>query len=395
MANVTLQRVERLAPTLATLTFARLILNGMRRFPYLVLTPLAATLGVPRATLETVLSLTWVLSLISPLASPFIERGRKRVMLVGLGLFVIGAGLAAVGQTFGFVALALAFGSLSKTLYDPSMLAYVGDHVPFARRGMAIGVTELAWSGSLVTFGPLSAFLITRVGPGAIFGLLAICAAVAWLVLLRVLPNDTAQRTLEGSDRPAAGVAIRSILQSHPALVLLLAIFLIALAFDLFLIIYESWLIENFKLDTLTIGNLSFVFGAAELGGEAVIIFLSDRVGKKRLAVAAALATAVTYVVLGLTSATFALAMLTLFLMFFCFEISTISVSPLATEIAPAARGYMLTFIWSSVALGRALGTFGGGVLFRAAGFGANMGVAAVLSAVAGVLLWAFFRLRD
>lgn len=395
MANVTLQRVERLAPTLATLTFARLILNGMRRFPYLVLTPLSAALGVPRATLETVLSLTWVLSLISPFASPFIERGRKRVMLVGIGLFVIGAGLAAVGQTFGFVALALALGSLSKTLYDPSMLAYVGDHVPFARRGMAIGVTELAWSGSLVTFGPLSAFLITRVGPGAIFGLLAICAAVAWLVLLRVLPNDTAQRTLEGSARPSAGVAIRSILQSRPALVLLLAIFLIALAFDLFLIIYESWLIENFKLDTLTIGNLSFVFGAAELGGEAVIIFLSDRVGKKRLAVAAALATAATYVLLSLTAATFALAMLTLFVMFFCFEISTISVSPLATEIAPAARGYMLTFIWSSVALGRALGTFGGGVLFRAAGFGANMGAAAVLSVVAGVLLWAFFRLRD
>src|SRR5258708_21765024 len=73
----------RLAPVLLTLTFARLILNGARRFPYAILTPMALSLRVPRSTVEAALSLLWATGSISPLGRILNERVvRKRTLVV-------------------------------------------------------------------------------------------------------------------------------------------------------------------------------------------------------------------------------------------------------------------------------------------------------------------------
>src|SRR5512135_1502517 len=90
---------ERLVPTLAVLTFARLMLNGARRFPYIILTPMAAALGVPRSTVEAALSAQWAVGAFSPLAGNAIDRiGRKRMMLIGIGGLAVFMFVAAIGQ---------------------------------------------------------------------------------------------------------------------------------------------------------------------------------------------------------------------------------------------------------------------------------------------------------
>jgi MFS family permease len=165
---------ERLVPTLAVVTFASLMLNGARRFPYIILTPMAAALGVPRAYVEAALSAQWAVGVLSPLVGGPIDRlGRKRIMLVGLGGLAVFMAVAAVGRVYGIVLLGLVASGVAKIIYDPAMAAYVGDHTPYERRGTAIGITQLAWSGALFVFGPLAAYLIVNASVGAIFGVLA------------------------------------------------------------------------------------------------------------------------------------------------------------------------------------------------------------------------------
>ncbi|MBU2609865.1 MAG: hypothetical protein KJ606_02795 [Chloroflexi bacterium] len=64
------------------------------------------------------------------------SRGRRFGMLLGLGLFTLGTALVVFWPTFPALALTLILTTLGKYLFDSSMHAYLGDHVPYERRGL-------------------------------------------------------------------------------------------------------------------------------------------------------------------------------------------------------------------------------------------------------------------
>jgi predicted MFS family arabinose efflux permease len=380
----------RLAPTLAALTLARLMLNGARRFPYVILTPMAAALGVPRSTLETALSLEWATGAISPFAGPYIDRlGRKTIMLIGIGSLAFFAGIAALGQVAGVILFVLIATGLSKVLYDPAMQAYVGDRTPYRLRGMAIGITELSWSGALFVFGPLAAFLIDRGTVSAIFAVVAAGAALSFLLLAALLPNDAPRRFSDG-----AGVQARAMLRllrdSRPAMALLIAAALMSVAAESMVIVYEAWLRNVFALSTVALGTLSWVISLAEVSGEGFVIGVADRLGKRRLAIAGLVATGICYFALPLTAGSLPAAVIALLLMFLTFEISIVVLIPVATEALPTARGTMMSSNVAALAGGRAIGTLVGGLLFRTGGYALNGTLALLLNLIAALLIWRF-----
>jgi predicted MFS family arabinose efflux permease len=380
----------RLAPTLAALTLARLMLNGARRFPYVILTPMAAALGVPRVTLEAALSLEWATGAISPFAGPYIDRlGRKTMMLVGIGSLAFFAGIAALGQVAGVILFAIVATGLSKVLYDPAMQAYIGDRTPYRLRGMAIGITELSWSGALFIFGPLAAFLIERATVSAIFAALAVGAALAFLLLTVLLPND-APRHVHDSAGAHVGVLLRTLRDNKPAIALLIAAALMSVAAESMTIVYEAWLRQVFALSTVVLGTLSWAISLAEVTGEGVVIGVADRLGKRRLAIAGLVATGVCYFALPLTAGSLPAAVIALFLMFLTFEISIVVLIPVATEALPMARGTMMSSNVAALAGGRAIGTLVGGWLFRTGGYALNGTLALLLNLIAAALIWRF-----
>src|SRR5260221_1432292 len=298
-------RETRLSSTLAVLTFSRLLINAVRRFPYSILTPMAAALGVPRATLEAALSALWAMSIFSPIAGTAADRiGRKRVMLFGMGCLALFSAVAAIAQVAGIMSLVLiAFVAtgISKLSYDPAMQAYVGDRTPYHRRGTAIGITELAWSGSLFIFGPLAAFLITQAMLGAIFGVLAGGSLFALFMLWRIIPNDDPIPSATVVQHHFLSPAnFRLLFSSRPALALLAVAVLMSIGQESISIVYEEWLRNSFALTTLVIGGLAFLFAVAEASGEGAVIFLSDRIGKRRLLIAAFLGCGVVFLALPL-----------------------------------------------------------------------------------------------
>ncbi len=383
---------DRLRSTLGALTLARLVVNGSRRFPYIILTPMAAALGVPRATLESALSLQWAVGVLSPLFGTLIERlGRKRVMLIGMGLLGGSALVAALGDSFGFVLVAIVAGGLAKVLFDPAMQAYIGDRVPYARRGMAIGITELSWSGSLVIFGPLAAYLISQSNLSAIFAFIAIGAGLSFILLAVILPGDTPPKHDSASDAPrriTPGLAFKLITDSRPAMAMLLSSAFVSMASELINIAYESWLRDVFALTTVSLGLLSWAISAAEVVGEGFVIVWADRLGKRRLAIFTLAVTGIIYLLVPFTTFSLVIAVSGLFLMFVAFETGVVVLIPLTTEVLPSARALLLSVNAAAFSLGRAAGAKIGGDLFRLGGFGLNGLLAAALSLSAAVLIW-------
>ncbi len=378
-----------LAQILSTLTLARVVLNSARRFPYIVLTPLAAALGVPRSVVEEAMSLQWATGAISPFTGMYIDRvGRKRMMLLGMGSLAVLAGIAALGQSAGIILFVLAASGFTKVLYDPAMQAYIADRVPYARRGMAIGVTELSWSGSLLAIGPLAAFLLDRVGPAAIFAVIAIFSAVAFVLLLILIPAD--ERSVAQPSASHQRGNLRELIASRPAVAMLVTGALISLAAESMNIAYEGWLRDAFALTTVALGTVSLVISAAEVGGEFFVIAISDRFGKRRLALVTLLGVGLVYFLLPFTAGSLPLAIAGIFLMFFTFETSIVVLIPLATEVLPHARGTMMSVNVAALAGGRAVGTLLGGWMLRTGGFAMNGTVALVLNLIAAVLVWRF-----
>lgn len=381
---------QRLVPTVITITFARLMVNGVRRFPYVILTPMSAALGVPRSTVEAALSLGWLFGVASPLAGNAIDRfGRKRMMLLGIGSLAVFMLVSAIGQVAGIVLLGLVASGFSKqTIYDPAMEAYVGDHTPYERRGMVIGVTELAWSASLFVFGPLAAYLIVNASLGAIFGVLAGASTFAFILLWRVVPADHPVEHHEQEKR-SIGTAIQ-LLTKPSVLALLITAALVSLSGEMISIVYEAWLRDSFILTTAVIGGVAWIFSIAEVSGEGVVIGISDRFGKRPLAILALAATGVVYLLLTFAAFNAVAAVVLLFLMYLCFEVSVVGLIPLATEALPQARGLMLTSNVAAISISRAIGTLLGGWLFRAGGFGLNAIIAMILTFAGAALLWRF-----
>jgi predicted MFS family arabinose efflux permease len=380
---------QRLVPTVITVTFARLMINGARRFPYVILTPMSAALGVPRSTVEAALSVEWLLGILSPLTGNAIDRiGRKRMMLLSLGSLAVFMVVAAVGQVAGIVMLGLVASGLSKIIYDPAMEAYVGDHTPYERRGTVIGVTELAWSGSLFVFGPLAAYLIVQASLGAIFGVLAGGSAFAFILLWRIVPADHPTEHHEQAKR--SRLETFRLLAKPSILALLSAAVLIDLAGESISIVYEAWLRDSFAITTLTLGTIAWFFSGAEVSGEGLVIGLADRFGKRPLAVTAFVATGIVYLLLAIVAVSPISAVVLLFLMYLCFEVSVVVLIALATEALPQARGLMMTSTVAAFSISRAVGTLLGGWMFRMAGMGLNATVAAVLALIGAALIWRY-----
>ncbi len=379
-------RPTRLATTLTVLTLPRLMLNGVRRFPYVILTPMAVALGVPRSTLEVALSIQWAVGMISPFSGLFIDRvGRKQMMLIGIGVLAVFSILAALGQSPVLIIFALIAGGLSKVFYDPAMQAYIGDRVPYKQRGMAIGVTELSWSGSLFLMGSLAAFLIAQVTLNAIFAVVALGCILSFVLIAAILPADQSRHT-PGEPFYAKLNVLRA---NRSALAMLLISILMSLAIESMSIVYEAWLRDAFLLTTIVLGTLSWLFSAAEVTGEGFVIGVADRWGKRRLSIAALVLTGILYFMIPRMPSE-PLAVGALFLMFLVFEVSIVVLIPLITEILPEARGTMMSTNMAAQAGGRAVGTLLGGWMFRTGGYAMNGTVALIINLIAAALLWRF-----
>jgi predicted MFS family arabinose efflux permease len=377
-----------LAPILFALTLTRIVVNCIRRFPYVILSPLAAALGVPTSTIEATLSLQVAIGVTSPFTGLYIDRiGRKRVMLAAIGGLTFFASIGAFGQTTNLILFVLVAGGACKILFDPAMQAYIGDRVPYARRGMAIGITELAWAGSLFIMGPLAAYLITQVSVGAIFGVIAVGGAITFVLLAALVPADASVIHRREDGQPGR---LRVLFATRPAVAMLIFAVLASIAAEVMTIVYERWFREVFLLSTVTLGTLSAVISAAEVGGEGTVITLSDRFGKRRLLILTTLAAGIIYLILPHTAGNLSLAVVVFFLMFLAFEISIVTSIPLATEVLPQARGTMLSANVAAISIGRAVGTLLGGWMFRTAGYSLNGTVAMILNLIAVVLIWRF-----
>ncbi len=372
---------------LGAATLARLILNTSRRFAYPFASALSRGLGVPLAAITSLIAVNQVTGVLSPVFGPLGDRwGYRAMMLTGLAMLTGGMLVGGLFPVYGVVLLGLFLAGLGKSVFDPALHAYVGERVPYQRRGLAIGMLEFAWAGSALVGIPLVGLLIERLGwraPFFVLGGLGLLSVVA----LRALIPDDGHRQRDPGNLPGFREAWRRLSRERAALGALGFGLLVSAANDNLFVVYGIWLESAFGLSIALLGAATTVIGLAELLGEGLTASIADRLGLKRAIVAGLILSALSYILLPLVGRTLPLALMGLFVTFLTFEFTIVTAFSLFTEILPTARATMMSSSVAAISIGRVMGALVGGPVWLAGGMWATGFVSAAVSGLALVLL--------
>ena len=349
---------------LALFAFIRTVFNTAYRMAYPFLGVFARALGVDLTTMSLALTSRSIVGGIIPFLAPLADRrGRKFGMLLGLGLFTLSMGLVVFFPTFPALAASMIFATLAKYIFDPAMQAYLGDRVSYERRGFVLAVTELGWSLAFVIGVPLMGFLIARGGWMAPFPLLALLGLLTFVLVVFQIPRD---ETPVGT--PATvWTNFRSVFSNIPALAGLSVGLWATVANEIVNLIFGVWLEDSFGLQIAALGASAAVIGVSEVGGEGLVAFFADKLGKERAVGYGLAANSLAVLLLPVLGQTTFGALLGLFLFYISFEFTLVSVIPMMTEIMPTARATLMSFNVAALSLGRAIGAPLGTFLY---GFG-------------------------
>lgn len=383
------KKTSRLSLQLAIVALTRTFINTGIRMVYPFAPALSRGLGVEISSIYNLVTLRNFAGFISPLFGPFSEWfGRKPVMIGAMLLFALSSGIVVIWPAYWPLGAALILIALSKVIYDPAMQAYVGDVVPYKKRGMAFAVTELSWAGALLIGAPLVGFAIQKYGWQSPFIWLTLLGLIAVLLLWRIIPHYPAQ---SGSETGLA--ATWQVVRGHPVIWAAAAYSLLLMcANETFFIVYGDWMEGSYHLKLASLGLASGLIGGAEIVGELFAGWSVDRLGKRPVVIVTGLLNAALYLIIPHTGSSLTAALATLFLLFLFFEITVVGAVPLLSEIVPAARGAVMAIVLAAGALGRALGDIIGPKIWEAGGLTGNGTTAAIIMLLAILILSRWIR---
>ena len=371
---------------LLVMFLARLVLNLQFRAVYPFLPTISRGLGVPLETASLLLTVRSFVGALSPIYGLAADRsGRRPMMLAGMLTLVVGAGLTALAPGMGVALLAFALLGFSKAAFDPAMQAYVGDSVPYERRGRVMSLLELSWSLSWLIGVLIAGFLIARSGWRAPFVLIVGAGALALAALRWLCPQ--CGRSAETNDRTALLHAFGRV-PWRRCLPLLTITLLMTLANENVFIVYGDWLETQFNLAVAALGVASLVISVAELTAELTSAAVVDSLGKRRSVFAGLVLTVGAYLLLPRFAGSLGSALAGVTLMFLTFEFSIVASIPLISELAPDARGTVMALNVSAASLGRMAGSLSGPRLWAEDGLTAVALASAMSASIAVLILW-------
>lgn len=365
-------------------TAARLLITTAYRMVYPLLPAFQEGLGVSLEALSRALAGRSAAAALAPfLASLADSRGRKTGMLVGLALFIAGTATVVFWPTFfGFV-LAMILSGLGKYAFDPAMQAYIGDRVPYQRRGFALTLTELAWSGSFVVGIPLVSWLIARSDWVAPFPLFAILGLLFVGLFLLLVPKDDLEQRAANIGLSAN---LKNVFASNAALMGLSFTLFFSAANESINLVFGVWMKASFNLQLTALGFTAAVIGIAEIGGEGLVAALVDRWGKRRAVLWGIGLNSVAALLMPFLGGSLVGAVFVLFLLYITFEFAFVASIPLMTEVLPSSRATLMSLNIAAASLGRAASSLLAPILY-ALSFDWNIAATILFNALAALAL--------
>jgi len=312
--------------------------------------------------------------------------GRKRFLLLGVLLFAASSWVASRTGTFHALVLARALTGFAAGMLSTCSITYAADWFEYSVRGRALGLISSAYFAAPILGVPLAAQIADRYGWRWAFLAFSILAlAIATLTL--GLPKDKLNPVPSSDKLRAAGRAFRSFVARRDTAAALGIAFLVSGGLVGFLTYVGQWLNGEFAVPTRTIGWVFMLGGVVALGSAPVGGIVSDRLGKRSVAIISNLILALAVALIPLFSwGPWLLVAFSVASMGAAFRQGPLTA--LITELVPPTqRGAFIALrnIFSQTGIGAA--AFIGGLLYERHGYGAVTTLCAVMTGLVALLL--------
>jgi MFS transporter, DHA1 family, inner membrane transport protein len=375
-----------LKAALTSIIALRTVINVALRAPLPFLGAIAATFGASTQSVGWLGVAFSMAAFVAPFSGMVEGRlGRRRTVVLSMGLFVIMCLLTPFAPSLLSAAILFVLMGVAKSLFEPQSLAFVSENVPVEKRGVAIGLVELAWALSWIIGTPLLGYLIEYSHWWMIFVLMAGAALICTVAVLKFAGmRDAPGASVQGRFSLAG---IRAVLGSPVALRMLVYGFLIALPAQITGLIYGPYVQQQFTLSPVQLGIASTVIGLADLLAELATVAFVDRIGQRRALLGSCALYAASLVLFVALATSFAGVLLALFFVFFFFEFTLVTSLAVQSELLPRDRATMGGFTASVHGFARIIGSLSGLALLGWGGIALPMvfgALAIVLALVAG-----------
>ncbi len=305
-------------------------------------------------------------AIVAPAAGWVADRtSRRAAILGGLVIFAVAGVLCALAPSLLSLVLGRALCGVGSGLFLPAAYAWVGDEVPYERRGRVMGWVIAGWALALVAGVPAGGFIGQVAGWREALAALAGLAAIATVLAVRLLPSGSGAAHV--GDR-AARVGLRAAL-AVPAVRWLLTVNLLnMLAFYGVYTYLGSFLREELDVRSGAAGALILLYGL----GVAVMSVngrVIDRLGKARAVTLTLVVLTVLFAALPWTAA-FPVALGTLLVVMGTQQAGFLTaMATLATNAMPAGRGAVVALMSCTTYIGVTLGAAVMGPVFEGPGY--------------------------
>ena len=334
-------------------TLSRTIVNASLRITYPFLPVFARGLGVEPATLAMGFSIRAFIGAFGPFLSTVADtHDRKTGILLGVGLFTVGSGVVGVWPTLAGFIVGTSLIVLGNGVFIASLNAYLGDHVPYEKRGRMLAITETSWALAFILVVPVVRILLESFVWMTPFYIFAGIGVLFLLLFLWLLPVNHIPRTKENTLWQNLG----RVFATWPALAGLIMGIVFTIANETVNLIFGVWIEDQFGLNFAALTAASVVIGVSELGGEVSAGLWVDRFGKRRMIWLFLGLNSLAAILLPLTNGSLIGAMVGLGFFYVTFEVVLVSTLTLMTEVLPTARATMLALTVAGFSLGRMLG---------------------------------------
>ena len=313
--------------------------------------------------------------------------GRRRFLFLGVLLFAVSSWVASRAGNFQALLLARGLTGFAAGMLSTCSITYAADWFEYRVRGRALGLISSAYFAAPILGVPLAAQIADRYGWRRAFLFFAILALAVGAVSLG-LPKDKLSSEPSSHKLRVAGRAFRSFLVRRDTAAALGIAFLVSGGLVGFLTYVGQWLNTAFGISTRTIGWVFMLGGVMALGSAPAGGIVSDRLGKRSVAIVSNVILALAVAVIPLFSWGFwLLAVFSVASMGAAFRQGPLTA--LITELVPSTqRGAFIALrnIFSQTGIGTAAVV--GGFLFERHGYAAVTTLCAAMTGVVALLLF-------
>jgi len=265
-------------PLIALLTLIYFLTASDGQIIIPILSKICDTFGTtPNVAGLMVTSYSIAAAIIPLLVAPFADaRGRRNFILLGTGFFATGLVLSYAAPTMTTLILTRSLVGIGAGLLSMLIQVYIGDVIPYERRGLVMGVVMSGYFAAMVLGIPLGSYIAEHAGWRMTFGTAAIAALILFVCLVFLLPRDAKTKKKPVRFRYDG-------LKQRGVIPLILIGFIDSGALMGFLIYMGIWLKETFQLTIVEISYLFIAVGLIALITSPFAGRAADRIGKKKM----------------------------------------------------------------------------------------------------------------